>query len=69
MSLFMQVKSIWLKFKKNEKKNHKMALLYKNIKNEYNNDDTVKLGDKKRFEKEQIGVKKPFSMTNCQFTS
>ena len=69
MSLFMQVKSIWLKFKKNEKKNRKMALLYKNIKNEYNNDDTVKLGDKKRFDKEQIGVKEPFSVTNCQFTS
>ena len=26
--------------------------------------DTVKLGDK-----EQIGVKEPFSVTNCQFTS
>ena len=30
---------------------------------------TVKLGDKERFDKEQIGVKEPFSMTNCQFTS
>ena len=68
MSLFMQVKSIWLKFKKNEK-NRKMALLYNNIKNEYKNDDTVKLGDKKRFEKEQIDVKEPFSVINCQFTS
>ena len=30
---------------------------------------TVKLGDKERFDKEQIGVKEPFSVTNCQFTS
>jgi hypothetical protein len=30
---------------------------------------TVKLGDKKRFDKEQIGVKEPFPMTKCQFTS
>ena len=30
---------------------------------------TVKLGDKERFDKEQIGVKEPFSLTNCQFTS
>ena len=30
---------------------------------------TVKLGDNKRFDKEQIGVKKPSPMTNCQFTS
>ena len=28
--------------------------------------DTVKLGDKKCFDKEQIGVKGPFSVTNCQ---
>ena len=32
-------------------------------------DNTVKLGDKERFDKEQIGVKEPFPMTNCQFTS
>ena len=31
--------------------------------------DTVKLGDKESFDKEQIGVKEPFSVTNCQFTS
>lgn len=31
--------------------------------------NTVKLGDKERFDKEQIGVKEPFSVTNCQFTS
>ena len=31
--------------------------------------DTVKLGDKERFDKEQIGVKEPFPATNCQFTS
>ena len=30
---------------------------------------TVKLGDKERFDKEQISVKEPFSVTNCQFTS
>ena len=29
----------------------------------------VKLGDKERFDKEQIGVKEPFPMTKCQFTS
>ena len=31
--------------------------------------NTVKLGDKERFGKEQIGVKEPFPVTNCQFTS
>jgi hypothetical protein len=30
---------------------------------------TVKLGDKEHFDKEQIGVKTAFPMTNCQFTS
>ena len=30
---------------------------------------SVKLGDKERFDKEQIGVKDLFSVTNCQFTS
>jgi hypothetical protein len=30
---------------------------------------TVKLGDKERFDKEQIGVKESFPMTKCQFTS
>ena len=30
---------------------------------------TVKLGDKERFDKEQIGVKEPLPVTNCQFTS
>ena len=29
----------------------------------------VKQGDKERFDKEQIGVKETFPMTNCQFTS
>ena len=33
------------------------------------NTATVKLGNKERFDKEQIGVKEPFPMTNCQFTS
>ena len=26
---------------------------------------TVKLGDKERFGKEQVGVKEPYSATNC----
>ena len=30
---------------------------------------TVKLGDKERFDKEQIGVKEPFHVIKCQFTS
>ena len=30
---------------------------------------TVKPGDKEYFDKEQIGVKEPFYVTNCQFTS
>ena len=30
---------------------------------------TVKLGVKERFDKEQIGVKEPFPVTKCQFTS
>ena len=30
---------------------------------------TIKLGDKERFDKEQIGVKEPFPLTNSQFTS
>ena len=30
---------------------------------------TAKLGDKERIDKEQIGVKEPFPMTNCQFTT
>ena len=29
---------------------------------------TVKLGDRESFDKEQIGVKEPFPVTNCQFT-
>ena len=28
---------------------------------------TVKLGDKELFDKEQIGVKEPFLVTNCKF--
>ena len=30
---------------------------------------TVKLGNKERFDKEQIGIKKPFPVTNLPFTS
>ena len=29
----------------------------------------VKLGDKERFDKQEIGVKEPFPVTKCQFTS
>ena len=32
-------------------------------------DITVKLGNKERFDKEQIGTKEPFPMTNLPFTS
>ena len=31
--------------------------------------DTVKLGNKERFDKEQIGTKEPFPVTNLAFTS
>ena len=30
---------------------------------------TVKGGDNERFDKEQIGIKEPFSVTNLPFTS
>ena len=30
---------------------------------------TVKLGNKERFDKEQIYIKEPFSVTNLPFTS
>ena len=32
-------------------------------------EDTVKLGNKEWFDKEQIGIKEPFPLTKCQFTS
>ena len=36
----------------------------------YSKDFTIQSnGDKERFDKEQIGVKKPFPMNNYQFTS
>ena len=31
--------------------------------------DTVKLGNKERFDKELIGIKEPFPVTNLPFTS
>ena len=34
-----------------------------------NKDDTIKLADKERFDKEQIVVKETFPVTDCQFTS
>ena len=30
--------------------------------------NTVKLGNKERFDKEQIGIKEPFPVTNLPFT-
>ena len=30
---------------------------------------TVKLGNKERFDKEQIGIKEPYPVTNLPFTS
>ena len=39
------------------------------IANNSSNQDTVKLGNKERFYKEQIGVKEPFPVTNLPFTS
>ena len=32
-------------------------------------ENTVKLGNKERFEKEQIGMEEPFPVTNLPFTS
>ena len=34
----------------------------------FQNCGTFKLGDKERFDKEQIGVKEPITVSNCQFT-
>ena len=31
--------------------------------------NTFKLGDKECFDKEEIGIKEPFPVTKCQFTS
>ena len=33
------------------------------------NSNTVKLGNKELFDKEQIGIKEPFPVTNLPFTS
>ena len=35
----------------------------------YNITSTVKLGNKELFDKEQIGIKEPFPVTNLPFTS
>ena len=32
-------------------------------------ENTVKLGNKERFDKEQIGIKEPIPVTNLPFTS
>ena len=56
--------------KKNQIKN--TLELFKTIKSDHQNVQdsiTVKFGDKEWFDKEQIGVKEPFPMTKCQFTS
>ena len=36
---------------------------------EVKRNNSVKLSDKELFDKEQIGVKEPFHVTKCQFTS
>ena len=41
----------------------------KNANKKVSNISKVKLGDKKRFDKEQIGAKKPLTMSNWPFTS
>ena len=51
----------------------KLFLIYtwKNLANSrvQRSDGTVKLGNKERFDKELIGIKEPFPMTNLPFTS
>ena len=42
--------------------NHKKKLSFENV-------STVKLGNKERFDKEQISIKEPFPLTNLPFTS
>ena len=37
--------------------------------NSFLEDSTVKLGNKERFDKEQIGIKEPFPVINLPFTS
>ena len=37
--------------------------------NKLNITTTVKLGNKELFDMEQIGIKEPFPVTKCQFTS
>ena len=39
------------------------------FKSNASNDCTVNLGIKELFDKEQIGIKEPFPVTKCQFTS
>ena len=51
-------------------KEKKIILKYSPTTNYYIiNMNTVKLGNKERFDKEQIGIKEPFPVTNLPFTS
>ena len=74
----MKTKFIWHKFMKNltpdltldlERPQH-TVFLWRFLKvSKFRKQITVKLDDKERFYKEQIGVKEPFPVTICQFTS
>ena len=48
-----------------------LQIMYNNLNSNHQiyNHDTVKLGNKERFDKEQIGIKEPFPVTNLPFTS
>ena len=43
----------------------RQSLIYSDL----NYSSTVKLGNKERFDKEQIGIKEPFPVINLPFTS
>ena len=43
----------------------RQSLIYSDL----NYSSTVKLGNKERFDKEQIGIKEPFTVTNLPSTS
>ena len=45
------------------------AVVQSRLRSKIYSPSTVKLGDKERFDKEQIEDKEPFPMTNFQFTS
>ena len=51
--------SFWITYRFSKKKNSGL----------YDYEITVKLGNRERFDKEQIGIKEPFPVTNLPFTS